>query len=263
MTERLRAAGVPVIGYVDTDYGNRPAGQIMHRIRPLPGLVRRERRVPRPRRDLGREPGVLRARCRRGCASWEPGSCSSTMAHTRMKDTPGTPTCWAPSRVRGLPTARLNVPRWTARWPGEKFYHVVYSVPPERFERSRPAGHATPRGVGLRYRTRRAVTRTTACPSMPGLRCRVDQIQQASRPGAGGRSYWGCRARRDGLLGRSTSHSRSAPPPPGRPSDRNGAVLPPAGDPRLLLLVVDLGAGRRQQAGAQRHHPGYLRAGRG
>jgi hypothetical protein len=28
MTECLRAAGVPVIGYVDTDYGNRPAGQI-------------------------------------------------------------------------------------------------------------------------------------------------------------------------------------------------------------------------------------------
>jgi hypothetical protein len=28
MTESLRAAGVPVIGYVDTNYGNRPAGQI-------------------------------------------------------------------------------------------------------------------------------------------------------------------------------------------------------------------------------------------
>jgi hypothetical protein len=25
---------------------------------------------------------------------------------------------------------RLDVPRWTRAWPAEKFYHVVYSVPP-------------------------------------------------------------------------------------------------------------------------------------
>ena len=28
---------------------------------------------------------------------------------------------------------QLSVPRWTAAWPAEKFHHVVYSVPPERF----------------------------------------------------------------------------------------------------------------------------------
>ena len=74
------------------------------------------------RRDVGARSG-----------NWEPNSCSSTTAHTRTRRTPSTPTCSAHSRAHGTLTASSMCRAWTTAWPTEKFYHVVYSVPAERF----------------------------------------------------------------------------------------------------------------------------------
>src|SRR5207249_7230360 len=61
---------------------------------------------------------------------------SSRRRHTRSKRDWSSDVCSSDLAFEGpWPAYRtLNVPRWTRAWPSEKFYHVVYSVPPERSE---------------------------------------------------------------------------------------------------------------------------------
>jgi hypothetical protein len=150
--ERLRAARVPVIGYVDTNYGNRPAKQIMAELGQyldwyeVNGVC-----LDRVAAVAGKLPyfGALTARIRKLGAEivfFNHGAypCEAYAEHADLLGTFEGP--W--------PTyLRLNVPDWVTKWPIEKFYHVVYSVPPERFGEA--AKLATQRHAAAVYITER------------------------------------------------------------------------------------------------------------
>ena len=104
--DRLRAAGVGVIGYVDTDYGRRPP--------------RRDGRVRLATwtgtgwpafSSIGWPPppstSAISPRWRVASAPWARGWWCSTTARTRLRRTPSTPTCSARSRAPGVPTVTL------------------------------------------------------------------------------------------------------------------------------------------------------------
>jgi hypothetical protein len=131
-TERLRSAGVPVIGYVDTNYGSRPARQIMTELGQyldwyeVNGVCLD--RVASASANLAYY-GALTARVRKLGAEvvfFNHGvyPCEAYAEHADLLGTFEGP--WHVYR-------RLNVPRWAMAWPPEKFYHVVYSVPAEQF----------------------------------------------------------------------------------------------------------------------------------
>lgn len=132
VTQRLREAAVPVIGYLDTDYGNRPASQIMTELSQyldwydvdgvcLDRVAAADTRVAYY--------GALSARVRKqgaGVVFFNHGT-HPHESYARHADLLGTfEGPWPAYRT-------LSVPPWTTAWPAEKFYHVVYSVPPERF----------------------------------------------------------------------------------------------------------------------------------
>jgi hypothetical protein len=129
---RLREAAVPVIGYVDTDYGRRPAPPVLAELGRyldwygVDGVCLD--RVATGAAALAHY-GALSARLRQlgaGLVLFNHGAHPDQgyAAHADVLGTFEGP--WAAYR-------QLSVPRWTAAWPAEKFHHVVYSVPPERF----------------------------------------------------------------------------------------------------------------------------------
>jgi Spherulation-specific family 4 len=131
-TEHLRGAGVGVIGYVDTNYGTRPAGQILAELGryldwyDVDGVCLD--RVATAAADLAYY-GALSARTRKLGAEvvfFNHGAHphEAYASHADLLGTFEGP--WHAYR-------RLTVPGWTAAWPAEKFYHVVYSVPPREF----------------------------------------------------------------------------------------------------------------------------------
>jgi hypothetical protein len=122
---------VPVIGYVDTGYGNRPPSQVTAEFGQY--------------LDWYEVSGVCLDRAASSAASLAYYAALSARVremgarvvffnhgvhpdegYARHADLLGT--------FEGPWQAylRLKVPRWTAAWPAEKFYHVVYSVPPGR-----------------------------------------------------------------------------------------------------------------------------------
>jgi hypothetical protein len=131
-TARLREAAVPVIGYVDTDYGRRPSTPILTEFGHyldwygVDGVCLD--RVATAAGGLAYY-GSLSARVRKLGASvvfFNHGT-HPDQGYANLADLLGTfEGSWAAYR-------HLSVPGWTAAWPAEKFYHVVYSVPPERF----------------------------------------------------------------------------------------------------------------------------------
>ena len=123
---------MPVIGYVDTNYGNRPAGQIISELgRYLDWYEVNGVCLDRVATDTASLAyyGALSARVRKLGAEivfFNHGTYPNE-AYAQHADLLGTfEGPWHAYR-------RLNVPLWTTGWPIEKFYHVVYSVPPERF----------------------------------------------------------------------------------------------------------------------------------
>jgi hypothetical protein len=131
-TDRLRGAGVPVIGYVDTNYGRRPANQIMTEVGHyldwygVSGVCLD--RAATAGTSLAYY-GALSARVRMagaGFVFFNHGTypAEGYAQHADLLGTFEGP--WHAYR-------RLEVPPWTTQWPGQKFYHVVYSVPAERF----------------------------------------------------------------------------------------------------------------------------------
>lgn len=136
VTERLRGAGVPVIGYVDTNYGARPAGQIMAELGryldwyEVSGVCLD--RVATGVANLAYY-GALSARLRELGAEvvfFNHGA-HPHEAYAGHADLLGT--------FEGPWQAylRMQVPNWTPAWPAEKFYHVVYSVPPGRLDEAK------------------------------------------------------------------------------------------------------------------------------
>ena len=132
VAERLRGAGVPVIGYVDTNYGNRPASQIMSELGhylewyEVNGVCLDQVATASARLAYY---GALSAQVRRLGAEvvFFNHGMHPDEGYARHADLLGTfEGPWHAYR-------RLQVPPWTRAWPSEKFYHVVYSVPTGRF----------------------------------------------------------------------------------------------------------------------------------
>jgi Spherulation-specific family 4 len=125
----LRDAGVQVAGYVDTNYGERPrrdaladielyrewydvAGVMFDRVSAGLPELRHYALLARRARKLGAQTVVFN----HGVHPHE--------AYARHADVLGT--------FEGPWSVYLeqSVPRWTRRWPPDRFYHVVYSIPP-------------------------------------------------------------------------------------------------------------------------------------
>lgn len=127
---RLRGAGVPVLGYVDTAYGNRPAREIVGDVRRHrrwygvdgvfldqtaagPGALPHYRRLVRLARALGAGTAVL-----------NPGT-HPDPGYAQVADVLVTfEGDWEAYRGAG-------VPAWTADHPPERFCHLVHGVPEE------------------------------------------------------------------------------------------------------------------------------------
>jgi hypothetical protein len=152
VTELLRSAGVPVIGYVDTNYGRRPARQIMTEMGfyldwyGVNGVC-----LDRVAAATANLPyyGALTARLRKLGADvvFFNHGVHPDQAYADHADLLGT------FEGPWQNYLRLNVPRWTTTRPAEKFYHVVHSVPPSRLGEA--AQLATQRHVGSVYITDR------------------------------------------------------------------------------------------------------------
>ena len=130
---RLHEAGVRVAGYVDTDYGRRPADQVLAEVRCYldwygAGGVCYDRAAGSAEHlghyaalaDGARTLGVDYVFFNHGVYPLEP--------YARHADLLGTfEGPWPAYR-------HLAVPRWVAAQDASKFYHVVYAVPPQRRE---------------------------------------------------------------------------------------------------------------------------------
>ncbi|MEU3458322.1 spherulation-specific family 4 protein [Streptomyces sp. NPDC006733] len=129
VAEELRAAGVRVLGYVDTAYGRRPAHAVV-------ADLRRHRRwygtdgvfFDQAAADIGLL-GYYRwlARTARVCGSrtvvLNPGA-HPAPGYAEIADLLVTfEGSWATYR------AAVAVPAWTGRYPAERFCHLVYDVP--------------------------------------------------------------------------------------------------------------------------------------
>jgi Spherulation-specific family 4 len=164
----LHEAGIDVAGYVDTNYGQRPSPAILADIRRyldwygVAGVM--FDRVPAGPADLhqyailARETRKLGARLVLFNHGVHPHQ-----AYARHADILGT--------FEGPWNVYLQqaVPRWTRGWPADRFYHVVYSVPPAQLPNAflmagrRRAGcvYVTDDGGGNPYR------RLPAAPPAP------------------------------------------------------------------------------------------------
>ena len=133
--DRLGGAGVPVAGYVDTNYGHRPTRDVLAELgRYLDwyavGGVCFDR-VAAAAEHL-RYYAALSARAREmgaGVVLFNHGV-HPLEAYAEHADVLGT--------FEGPWSAylRMHVPHWTRSHPAETFYHVVYSVPARRFDRA-------------------------------------------------------------------------------------------------------------------------------
>jgi hypothetical protein len=128
--EPLRAAGVQVAAYVDTNYGQRPLRAALAEIKQYLDWYRVDGvlfdRVSATSADL-RHYALLSRRARKlgaGVVAFNHGV-HPHEAYARHADIIGT--FEGPWQVY----LEQAVPQWTRSWPADRFYHVVYSVPPE------------------------------------------------------------------------------------------------------------------------------------
>jgi hypothetical protein len=128
----LQEAGVPIVGYVDTNYGQRSSraaladvsrylqwykveGVLFDQVSAGPDDLRQYAQLSCRARELGAQVVVFN----HGVHPHE--------GYARHADILGT--------FEGPWSVYLEqaVPQWTRSWPAERFYHVVYSVPPAHF----------------------------------------------------------------------------------------------------------------------------------
>jgi hypothetical protein len=131
--DRLAGAGVPVAGYVDTNYGKRPAKDALAELGryldwyQVAGVCFDQ--VAAEARQL-RHYAALSARAREmgvGVVLFNHGL-HPAEKYAEHADLLGTFEGPWPAYLR------MAVPRWTRSHPAEKFYHVVYSVPAGHFD---------------------------------------------------------------------------------------------------------------------------------
>lgn len=135
VTRELHAAGVDVIGYVDTNYGQRYPGQVSDEFRRY--------------LDWYQVTGICLDRVA-ATAPWMPhyaklAASAREMGAKVVFFNHGThPAEGYATHADLLGTFEgswhayqgLDVPRWTSAWPAEKFYHVVHSVPPGKSQQT-------------------------------------------------------------------------------------------------------------------------------
>jgi len=130
---RLREAGVAVAGYVDTNYGRRPAVEALADLDlflqwyAVSGVC--FDRVSVSAQDIGYYAGLSRDARRAGArvVLFNHGA-HPLEAYAEHANLLGT--FEGPWRAY----LRLAVPRWTRSRPASMFYHVIYSVPRENFD---------------------------------------------------------------------------------------------------------------------------------
>ena len=151
--ERLRAAGVAVAGYVDTDYGDRPAKQTLDDLRRYLDWYQVTAvcfdRVATDGERVGYFADVAkRARAMGARQVMFNHGTHPAQAYVEHADVLGTfEGPWSTYQD-------LAVPRWTLSVPKDKLYHVVHSVPPEHFlEAYRLAAHNRAGCVYITQRT--------------------------------------------------------------------------------------------------------------
>lgn len=130
--DRLRSAGVPVAGYVDTNYGHRSAYDAMDDVTRFVGWYQVDGvffdRSAVAAEDVGyyadlahkaRDTGVRHVAFNHGAHPIE--------AYAEHADLLGT--------FEGPWTAypELSVPRWARAWPAGQFFHLLHSVPVSSF----------------------------------------------------------------------------------------------------------------------------------
>ncbi|HZC41639.1 MAG TPA: spherulation-specific family 4 protein [Streptosporangiaceae bacterium] len=132
VVERLRAAGVAMAGYVDTNYGRRPRRQVLAeagRYRDWYGVasVCFDRAAGTPGRLRHYAALADRSRANGAEVVFFNHGTHPHPGYAEHADLLGTfEGCWQAY-------LRLAVPHWTRSLPASKFYHVVYSVPPPFF----------------------------------------------------------------------------------------------------------------------------------
>ncbi|MGW2042640.1 spherulation-specific family 4 protein [Streptomyces virginiae] len=149
VAERLREAGVPVLGYVDTDYGRRPHaavvqdllrhrdwyatdGAFLDQVSADPELLPHYRRLTVAARAAGAHTLVLNHG-----AHPHPGYVELADLLVTFEGP------WDAYREAAAP------PPWTADHPAQRFCHLVYAVPPGEIA-ARLAGElAEQRGAGV------------------------------------------------------------------------------------------------------------------
>ena len=130
---RLREVGVAVAGYVDTNYGRRPAAEALADLDTflqwyaVSGVC--FDRVSVSAQDLGYYAALSRDARRAGArvVLFNHGA-HPLEAYAEHANLLGT--FEGPWRAY----LRLAVPRWTRSRPADKFYHVVYAVPRENYD---------------------------------------------------------------------------------------------------------------------------------
>jgi hypothetical protein len=150
--DRLHAAGVPVAGYVDTNYGQRPAGEALADLGryldwyQVTGVF--FDRAPTGAEHVGHYGGLADGARRLGArvVALNHGT-HPVEAYAQHADLLGT--------FEGPWPAYLDlaIPRWARSRPAAQFYHLPHSVPAESFEDARWL--AARRNAGCAYITDR------------------------------------------------------------------------------------------------------------
>lgn len=129
VTERLHGAGITVIGYADTNYGQRYPEQVadelgryldwypvtgvcLDRVAASAAWLPHYAKLAASAREMGARVVFFNHGLHPAEGYAEHADLLGTFEGT-----------WQSYQ-------RMEVPRWTRTWPAEKFYHVVYSVPP-------------------------------------------------------------------------------------------------------------------------------------
>jgi hypothetical protein len=128
--DRLHAAGLTIAGYVDTNYGQRSAAEVVDEVRryidwyPVSGVF--FDRVPSATQDLDHYADVTgRARAAGAQVVAFNHGVYPVEGYADQADLLGTFEGAWPAYVD------FTVPRWARSRPAEQFFHLVYSVPPQ------------------------------------------------------------------------------------------------------------------------------------
>nr|WP_239071519.1 spherulation-specific family 4 protein [Amycolatopsis sp. SID8362] len=134
--EQLSCAGIPVVGYVDTDYGSRPAADVLTDAGryadwyDVDGVM--FDRVSASQADLGHYAALAKAVRAIGArtVAFNHGA-HPAEGYAEHADLLGT--------FEGPFSSYVDagIPRWVRRWPAERFVHLVHSVPDRYFAEAR------------------------------------------------------------------------------------------------------------------------------